>query len=411
MTGLEPLLKELAPRVTAVLARRFGDFAVCEDAVQEALLDASEQWPERGVPDRPMGWLVTVATRRRVELLRSDTARRRRELAVAALAPDGPGAVPSADDSLTLLMLCCHPSLTRDSQVALTLRAVGGLTTAEIARAFLVPEATIGRRISRAKQRIKAAGAVFGLPPDSERAGRVAAVLNVLYLVFNEGYTAGSGPGLHRAALTAEALRLTRQLHVLLPDDGEVTGLLALMLLTDARRPARTGPGGDLIPLAEQDRTRWDAAAVAEGLGLLAGALVSAPIGPYQVQAAIAAVHDEAARAEDTDWPQILGLYDLLHALAPGPMVTLGRIVAVAMVHGPHEGLARLADAEADPALSGHHRLLSVHAHLLDLTGDRPGAASCYARAARRTLNVPEQRYLISRADVGISDPAATPLV
>jgi RNA polymerase sigma factor (sigma-70 family) len=397
-TEIEGLLRELAPRVLGALVRRHGGFDACEDAVQEALLAASLQWPAEGVPDNPEGWLITVASRRRTELWRSDSARRRREEAAAALAARDPEPVPDEDDTLTLVMLCCHPSLTQVSQVALTLRAVGGLTTAEIARAFLVPEATVAQRISRAKQRIRASGADFRMPPEGERSARIAAVLHVLYLIFNEGYTASSGAALHRVELTREAIRLTRQLHERLSEDGEVAGLLALMLLTDARRPARTGPDGGLIPLAEQDRGRWDAGAIAEGVALVTDALARAPVGPYQLQATIAAVHDEAPRAEDTDWPQILGLYDLLLRLAPGPMVTLNRIVAVAMVHGPEEGLRQLANAEADPALAGHHRVHAVRAHLLEMAGAREEARSQYRLAARRTLSLPERRYLESRA-------------
>jgi len=395
---VDDLLRELAPRVLAALVRRYGGFDTCEDAVQEALLAASVQWPADGVPANPTGWLVTVASRRRTELWRNESARRRREETAALLAPPDPEPAAEVDDTLTLLLLCCHPSLTPPSQVALTLRAVGGLSTAEIARAFLVPEATVAQRISRAKQRIRASGAEFRMPPPAERAERLAAVLRVLYLIFNEGYTASSGSALHRAELTSEAIRLTRQLRQRLPDDGEVAGLLALMLLTDARRPARTRPDGALVPLAEQDRGRWDAQAIAEGVGLITETLASAPIGPYQLQAAIAAVHDEAARSEDTDWSQILGLYELLDSLAPGPMVTLNRIVAVAMVHGPRAGLRRLDEAEADPALAGHHRVDAVRAHLLDLAGDRQEARAHYRLAARRTLSVPEQRYLESRA-------------
>jgi RNA polymerase sigma factor (sigma-70 family) len=396
--GIEDLLRELAPQVLATLVRRYGDFGTCEDATQEALLAAALQWPAAGTPANPRGWLTTVASRRWIERWRQEAARRRREETAAALAPPDPGPGPAADDTLTLLLLCCHPSLTQASQVALTLRAVGGLTTAEIARAFLVPEATVAQRISRAKQRIRASGAEFRLPSEAERAERLGAVLQVLYLIFNEGYTASSGPALARVELSGEAIRLTRQLHRLLPDDGEVAGLLALMLLTDARRPARTGPDGALVPLAEQDRARWDAQAIAEGVGLITRTLASAPVGPYQLQAAIAAVHDEAARFEDTDWDQILGLYEHLGRLAPGPMVELNRIVAVAMVHGPEAGLRQLAAAEARPGLAGHHRLDAVRAHLLELAGDREGARVAYRQAARRTLSLAEQRYLESRA-------------
>ena len=397
-TEVEGLLRDLAPQVLGALVRHYGGFDTCEDAVQEALLAAAVQWPTDGVPANPTGWLITVASRRRIELWRNETARRRREETAAALAPPDPEPVPAVDDTLTLLLLCCHPALTPVSQVALTLRAVGGLSTAEIARAFLVPEATVAQRISRAKQRIKASGADFRMPPQAERSERIAAVLRVLYLIFNEGYTASSGSALLRVELTTEAIRLTRQLRGRLPGDGEVAGLLALMLLTDARRPARTRPDGALVPLAEQDRRRWDARAIAEGVTLITETLASAPIGPYQLQAAIAAVHDEAARAEDTDWRQILGLYELLHIIAPGPMVTLNRIVAVAMVHGPQAGLRQLAVAEADPALAGHHRVDAVRAHLLDIAGDQEAARAHYRLAARRTLSVPERRYLESRA-------------
>jgi RNA polymerase sigma factor (sigma-70 family) len=386
------LLRELAPQVLAALVRRYGDFDACEDAVQEALLAATVQWPVDGMPDNPKSWLITVASRRRIEAWRSETARLRREESVAALPLPDPDLVTGVDDTLTLFQLCCHPSLTESSQVALTLRAVGGLTTAEISRAFLVPESTVAQRISRAKQKIKSSGAEFRMPPDFD------AVLKVLYLVFNEGYTASSGSSLHREELSNEAIRLTRQLHAQLPDDGEVTGLLALMLLTDARRPARTRPDGALVPLDEQDRSRWNSEAIAEGISLISSTLSTAQLGPYQLQAAIAAVHDEATRAEDTDWPQILGLYDVLHRIAPGPMVTLNRIVAVAMVHGASIALTQLSTAEADPALAGHHRVHAVRAHLLDIAGDSAAARTHYELAARRTLSEPEQRYLTSRA-------------
>jgi RNA polymerase sigma factor (sigma-70 family) len=398
LPAVEDLLRELAPQVLGVLVRHYGDFAACEDAVQEALLAAAVQWPSDGEPANPKGWLITVASRRRTELWRSDSARRRREEIAAALAAPDPEPASGVDDTLTLLMLCCHPSLTRPSQVALTLRAVGGLSTAEIARAFLVPEATIGQRISRAKQRIKSAGAEFTMPPAPERSERMVAVFEVLYLIFNEGYTASSGSSLVRVELTAEAIRLTRQLHDRLPDDGEAAGLLALMLLADARRPARTRPDGTLVPLAEQDRGQWNAEAIAEGVALITETLASAPIGPYQLQAAIAAVHDEAPSPQDTDWLQILGLYELLDSIAPGPMVTLNRIVASAMVHGPQAGLQQLADVAGEPALAGHHRVDAVRAHLLDLAGEHEQAREAFRLAARRTLSLPEQRYLESRA-------------
>jgi len=396
-TDVEDLLRDLAPQVLGALVRRHGDFDSCEDAVQDALVAAALQWPADGVPGNPKGWLITVASRRWIEIWRNESARRRREQTAAAQAADLEPVV-EVDDTLTLLMLCCHPSLTPASQVALTLRAVGGLSTAEIARAFLVPEKTVGQRISRAKERIKASGAEFRMPPPTERAERIVTVLRVLYLIFNEGYTASSGSALHRIELTSEAIRLTRQLHDRLPDDGEVTGLLALMLLTDARRPARTRADGALVPLAEQDRGRWDATAIAEGVALITTSLANAAIGPYQLQAAIAAIHDETRRYEDTDWRQILGLYELLDRIAPGPMVTLNRIVALAMVRGPRVGLEQLTVAETDPALAGHHRVDAVRAHLLDMAGDGEAARAYYRLAARRTLSVPEQRYLESRA-------------
>jgi RNA polymerase sigma factor (sigma-70 family) len=405
-TEIEPLLRELAPQVLGILVRRHGDFDACEDAVQEALLAAAVQWPTQGVPGNAKGWLITVASRRWIEQWRNDSARRRREETSASLEPPDADSMPTVDDTLTLMLLCCHPSLTPVSQVALTLRAVGGLSTAEIARAFLVPEATVGQRISRAKQRIKATGATLRMPPDGELAERLTALLQVLYLIFNEGYTATSGAALHRVELTAEAIRLTRQLRRQRPEDGEIAGLLALMLLTDARRPARTDEDGALIPLAEQDRGRWDAAAIAEGIGLITETLAGAPIGPYQLQAAIAAVHDEATRYEDTDWPQILRLYELLSGLAPGPMVTLNRIVALAMVRGPHAGLEQLAVVEADPALAGHHRVEAVRGHLLEIAGDGPAAGRHYRLAARRTLSLPEMRYLEARAARLVSSPS-----
>jgi RNA polymerase sigma factor (sigma-70 family) len=396
VTGFDGLLRELAPQVLGALVRRYGGFDTCEDAVQEALLAAATQWPVDGLPDNPKAWLITVASRRQTETWRSDTARRRREETAATEMPPEP--VPAVDDTLTLFLLCCHPSLTHPSRVALTLRAVGGLSTAEIARAFLVPEATVAQRISRAKQRIKASGAEFRMPPAAELPERMAAVLHVLYLIFNEGYTASSGAELNRVELTAEAIRLVRQLHARLPGDGEIAGLLALMLLTDARRPARTTHDGVLIPLADQDRSLWDGAAIAEGTELITRMLATAAVGPYQIQAAIAAVHDEAVTAADTDWRQILVLYDLLRTVAPGPMVTLNRIVAAAMVHGPESAMKQLDTVADDPVLGGHYRVAAVRAHLLDMAGDHDAARVHYREAARRTLSVPEQRYLESRA-------------
>jgi RNA polymerase sigma factor (sigma-70 family) len=404
--GVEDQLRSLAPQVLGAIVRRYGHFDLSEDAVQEALLAAAMQWPEQGVPDNPRGWLITVASRRLMDELRSEQARRRREDAAAAqvtsdeavAAPPGEEQLPDQDDTLTLFFLCCHPALSPASQIALTLRAVGGLTTAQIANAFLVPEATMAQRISRAKQRIKATGIPFHLPPEPERADRLRSVMHVLYLIFNEGYTASSGPDLLRSELTAEAIRLTREVRRILPDDGEVAGLLALMLLTDARRPARTRPDGGLIPLAEQDRELWDAEPIQEGLALVTGALAQGPLGPYQLQAAIAAVHAEAARAEDTDWPQIVALYELLERISPNPMVTLNHAVAVAIVRGPGAALELLGTLETDDRIAGHHRLDAVRAHLLEMAGDLDAARSSYRAAARRTTSLPEQRYLEDRA-------------
>jgi RNA polymerase sigma factor (sigma-70 family) len=401
----EDRLRRLAPQVLGALVRRYGHFDACEDAVQEALLAAARQWPESGEPTDPKAWLITVASRRLTDALRSDASRRRREETDAvragtdaALAPAADETGDGGDDTLTLFFLCCHPSLSPSSQLALTLRAVGGLTTAEIARAFLVPEATMGQRISRAKQSIESAGREFAMPPAAELGERLAVVLHVLYLMFNEGYTASSGSELLRTDLTAEAIRLTREIHRLLPEEGEVTGLLALMLLTDARREARTGPDGGLIPLTDQDRSRWDGALVAEGVALVSHALATAPLGPYQVQAAIAAVHDEATTADDTDWPQILALYRVLDRIAPNPMATLNQAVAVAMVDGPAAGLALLAELEDDPRVARHHRLLSVRAHLLELAGDEAGAREAFRAAAKRTTSAPERRFLEAKA-------------
>ena len=398
--AVEGLLRELVPQVLGILVRRYGQFEACEDVVQEALLEAALRWPEQGVPDNPRAWLLTVATRRLTDQWRSEQARRRREVTVATLEPPGPDEpepAHAADDTLSLLFLCCHPVLTEAAQLALTLRAVGGLTTAEIARAFLVPEATMAQRISRAKQRIRSAGATFAMPPAEQLADRLRVVLRVLYLIFNEGYTASSGTRLHRTELTAEAIRLTRILHRLRPDDGEVAGLLALMLLTDARRAARTTSDGGLVPIAEQDRGRWDRAEMTEGVELISTTLASAAPGPYQLQAAIAAVHVEAPRAEDTDWAQIVILYRLLARFDPSPMVLLNQAVAVAMVAGPQAGLEFLEPLAADERLADHHRLAAVRAHLHELAGDRDAAREQYRLAARRTTSLPEQRYLEKR--------------
>jgi RNA polymerase sigma factor (sigma-70 family) len=410
MTAIEQSLRELTPQVLGFLTRRYGQFDLCEDAVQEALLAAATQWPTDGVPANPRGWLITVATRRLTDQFRSESARRKREDSVASMAgPDelvAPGAdqdqPAEGDDTLTLLFLCCHPAVTPASQVALTLRAVGGLSTAEIARAFMVPEATMAPRISRAKKSIKAAGSRFVLPPEEERADRLRVVLQVLYLIFNEGYTASSGEQLQRVELTAEAIRLTRMLRESLPDEGEVAGLLALMLLTDARRAARTTDDGGLIPIDEQDRSLWNRESIEEGAALTLETLAKGAVGPYQLQAAIAAVHAEAPTAEETDWPQILALYRLLEKLAPNPMVTLNRAIALAQVEGPRAGLDLLATLDDDKHLADNHRLDAVRAHLLERAGDLTTAREHFLAAARRTTSLPEQRYLTAKA-AGIS--------
>ncbi|MET9427340.1 DUF6596 domain-containing protein [Streptomyces sp. NPDC003036] len=405
--GVEDLLRELAPQVFGVLVRRYGVFDACEDAVQEALLAAAVQWPEAGVPDSPRGWLVTVASRKLVDQVRSESARRRREETLALATPQAEllsrtaDDVPAGDrdDSLALLFLCCHPALSSASRIALTLRAVGGLTTAQIAAAFLVPEATMAQRVSRAKQAVKAAGAAsLVMPEGAEFAARLGEVRHVLYLVFNEGYTATGGADLTAPELSTEAIRLTRLLHRLVPEDAETAGLLALMLLTDARRPARTGPSGELVPLGEQDRDRWDGRLIEEGVDLISRTLPRGRVGPYQLQAAIAAVHDEARDTDATDWPQILALYELLERFGPNPVVTLNRAVAVAMVHGPAAGLDLLAELEADGRLARHHRLYATRAHLLELLGDQESAAAAYREAARRTTSGQERRHLTGRA-------------
>ena len=395
---VEDLLRELAPQVLGALVRRYGRFDSSEDAVQEALLAAAMQWPDRGMPENPRAWLVTVASRRLVDGWRSESARRRREEHITILEAPDPEPVAERDDTLTLLFLCCHPSLSVPSQLALTLRAVGGLTTAEIASAFLVPEPTMAQRISRAKQTIRNAGARFDLPPEAEREDRLRVVLHVLYLLFNEGYTTSAGPALRRADLTSEAIRLARLLRRLLPEHGEIAGLLALMLLTDARRAARTTPDGALVPLAEQDRALWDTTQIEEGVGIIGDTLGRAAIGAYQLQAAIAAIHDEAPSDDETDWPQILALYDVLEQVSPGPVVTLNRAVAVAMVDGPRAGLAVLGTLDADDRMAHTHRLEAVRGHLLELAGEPGAARESYRRAARMTASIPEQRYLAMRA-------------
>jgi RNA polymerase sigma factor (sigma-70 family) len=373
--------------------RRFGNFADSEDAVQEAMIDAARQWPAKGTPENPAGWLIAVASRRMTDKIRADSARREREDRLAAEPDTGPSA--EADDTLALIFMCCRPELSPASAIALTLRAVGGLTTAEIAAAFLVPETTMGRRIARAKQAVAAAEEPFGLPAPDERASRLRTALGVLYLIFNEGYAASQGPELARSELSGEAIRLTRIARLALPEP-EVGGLLALMLLTDVRRLARTDASGELVPLDEQDRSLWDAAAIAEGGRIVAEEIAKGAVGPYQLQAAIALAHDRAGRPEDTDWREILALYGLLEGVAPGPMVALNRTVAAAMVEGPEAGLELLAEVE--PKLEGHHRVHAVRAHLLELAGDGAGAHDEYSRAAALTASLPEQRYLTRRA-------------
>ncbi|MCM3902403.1 MAG: hypothetical protein ND866_11910 [Pyrinomonadaceae bacterium] len=403
----ESLLRELTPQVLGALVRRYRDFAAAEDAVQEALLAAATQWPQDGVPDHPRAWLIQVASRRMTDEIRSNVARRRRETEAAL---ETGYVIPSLeqeagmneDDSLILIYMCCHPALTTSSAIALTLRAVGGLTTAQIARAFLVPESTMAKRISRAKQSIKNSGIPFQLPTAKERAQRLRAVLHVLYLIFNEGYTSSVGPDLRRSDLSHEAMRLTRIVHNLQPpnqpEGTEVAGLLALMLLTDARRLARTSAGGELVPLTQQDRALWDREQIAEGVALISATLPKGSVGPYQLQAAIAAVHDEAARADETDWPQILALYDLLRRISDNPMVTLNQAIAASMVHGATKGLELLDALKADARIADHHRLDAVRAHLLELAGDREGAVGYYRAAAGKTGSLPERNYLLTQA-------------
>jgi RNA polymerase sigma factor (sigma-70 family) len=401
--SFEYLLRELAPQVLGATLRRYRDFAAAEDAVQEALVAAATQWPREGVPDNPRAWLTQVASRRMTDQIRSDVARRQRETAAAMEAgyvipaPDT-GSDSGEDDTLILMYMCCHPALTTSSAIALTLRAVGGLTTAEIAHAFLVPEGTMAQRISRAKQTIRESGVPFRMPVREEQHQRLRAVLHVLYLIFNEGYTASEGEQLQRADLAAEAIRLARVVYTKLPEDAEIAGLLALMLLTDARRAGRSGPQNEVIPLDKQDRSLWDRTQIAEGVALISAALTRGAVGPYQLQAAIAAVHDEAATASDTDWPQILALYSVLKRMADNPMVTLNHAVAVAMVHGPEEGLRLIAELDATGRLRDHHRLHAVRGHLLEMAEEFIGAIENYQAAAARTASLPERNYLLAQA-------------
>jgi len=391
----EGLLRELAPQALGAVVRRYGHFDTAEDAVQEALIAAATQWPRDGVPDNPRGWLIAVAARRLTDLLRAEQARQRREN-TWTLPPVAPDDLGDADDTLILLFMCCHPALPPEQQIALTLRSVAGLTTQEIARAFLVPEPTMGQRISRAKQRVKASGVPFRMPAD--RAERLAAVLHVLYLIFTEGYASTAGPQVYRSELSTEAIRLTRIVHRLLPRDGEVAGLLALMLLTDARRAARVGVDGALILLESQDRSLWRQDLIAEGVDLVTTAMSTGPSGPYQLQAAIAALHDEAPTAADTDWPQIEALYGALLSLAPNPMTALNHAVAVAMARGPAPALELVSALAEDKRLADHHRLHAVRAHLLEMSGEVDGALTAYRLAAQLTRSLPEQRYLNTKA-------------
>jgi RNA polymerase sigma factor (sigma-70 family) len=401
------LLRDVAPQVLAIVVRRYRDFAAAEDAVQEAVVAAARQWPENGIPSHPRAWLVQVASRRIADHVRQEAARRHREAIVVSLVPpedqvalaaDDDAGAPERDDTLDLLFMCCHPVLTPSSAIALTLRAIGGLTTFEIAKAFMVPETTMAQRVSRAKQSIKGSGAALRVPTPEDRAARLGAVMHVLYLVFSEGYTASSGPALHRTDLSNEAIRLARMLHRLVPEDGEVAGLLALMLLTDARRAARTGPEGQIVPLDEQDRSTWDRDAIAQGVALVTEGLSRGPVGPYRLQAAIAALHDEAASTDETDWPQILALYGVLMAMDDNPMVALNHAIALAMVHGPAAGLRRLEQIEPDPRLAGSHRVDAVRGHLHERAGARDAARESYRRAAERTASVAEREYLLVRA-------------
>ncbi|MGZ4602697.1 MAG: RNA polymerase sigma factor [Kineosporiaceae bacterium] len=418
--SVEDVWRASAPHVLAALVRRYGDVDAAEDALQEALLAASHQWPRDGRPDDPQAWLIRVASRRVLDYRRADWARAQREQAVARFSTADERQAPAADaadaagrdeldDSVILLLLCCHPALPPAAQVALTLRAIAGLRTAQIARAFMVPEATMAQRISRAKARLREVGARFTAPPPAQLRDRLTAVAHVLYLVFTEGHTSTTGGELYDVSLTAEAIRLTRHLHDHVPGAGEITGLLALMLLVDARREARIDAQGRLVPLAEQDRRRWDRRRIEEGIALVESALPSGPVGPYQLQAAIAAVHAEAARAEDTDWAQIEALYRMLVAIAPGPVVTLNHAVAVAMVDGAAAGQRMLDPLSTSPPMRRSHRFHAVRAHLLEMSGDTGAAAEAYAAAARLATSIPEQRYLRARAAANGPEASLSP--
>ncbi len=392
---MNELLRELAPQVLGALVRRHRDLGACEDALQEALVAAAEQWPEDGLPESPRAWLIHVARRRLTDGVRSQSSRREREAMVVSLVPaEAQEHLVTVDDTLDLFFMCCHPSLSSASATALTLRAVGGLTTREIARAFLVPEATMAQRLSRARQTIRESGIPFETPDAAERADRRAAVTRTLYLIFSEGYVASAGTDLQRIDLSAEAIRLTRLLHRISPADPEVMGLLSLMLLTDARREARTDDAGALIPLDAQDRSRWNRDAITEGTALVTSAFAIGAVGPYQLQAAVASLHDEASSTETTDWPQILALYDVLLRISDNPMVALNHAIALAMVKGPEAGLSKLDELARDARLRGHHRLDSTRAHLFERAGNRTAAIAAFERAAAQTASTPERDYL-----------------
>jgi RNA polymerase sigma factor (sigma-70 family) len=390
-------LRELAPQVLAALVRRYGDFGGAEDAVQEALVVAATSWREQGEPDDPKAWLIRVASRRLANQFRADAARRRREeLASSWSIHRPPDPASDTDDTLVLMVLCCHSSLAPGAAIPLTLRAVGGLTTREIAAAFLVPEATIAQRISRAKAKLREFDEPFRLPDGEDGARRTRSVLHVLYLLFNEGYATSAGAELGRADLAVEAIRLTRMLLDSLPGESQVGALLGLMLLIEARRSARTTPDGALVPLAEQDRSYWNRDLINEGLTHATAALRHAPVGEYGLQAAINALHAEAPSHQATRWADIATLYERLERLTGNPVVRLNRAVAVAMVEGPAAGLALLADLEGP--LGDHHRLAAVRAHLHERAGDREAAVENYRTAASHTGNLREREYLIMQA-------------
>ncbi|MDB4985000.1 MAG: polymerase sigma-70 factor, subfamily protein [Myxococcaceae bacterium] len=396
---MNEILRELAPQVLGALVQRYGDLAACEDALQEASIAAVAQWPRSGVPEDPRAWLIRVARRRLTDGVRAQVSRRRREALLVSLAPSETDERRAAvDDTLELFFMCCHPSLSTASATALTLRAVGGLTTAEIAHAFLVPEATMAQRLSRARQSVRGSGIPFEVLDQTEVAQRLSAVMRTLYLIFNEGYVASSGAALQRLDLSTEAIRLTRLLHRLRPDVPEVTGLLALMLLTDARRDARTDSGGALIPLDAQERARWNRQAIEEGSALTSAAFARGAVGPYQLQAAIASLHDEAGSTETTDWPQILALYGVLLRMSDNPMVALNHTIAFAMVNGPRKGLERLEQLEQKGPFAHQHRLDSARAHLLERAGDSAAAIDAFERAASSTASAPERDYLLLQA-------------